>query len=87
MHREIQAAITDKVTCNCKQLVLKILSWEFNGLGIILKREISAAVTKHEVFPSSSLKIITHCNFWVEQVESYMKVPVAKKANEKKTCA
>lgn len=31
---------------------------------VLFWREISAAVTKHEVFPSSNLKIITHCNFW-----------------------
>lgn len=59
MHREIHTAIAAKPTCNCQQLVLKILSWELNGLDITLEREISAAVTKHEVFPSSSLKIIT----------------------------
>lgn len=59
MHREIHTAVTEKVTCNCMQLVLKILSWELNGLDIILEREISAAVTEHEVFLSSNLKIIT----------------------------
>lgn len=68
MHRKIHTAITEKVTCNCKQLVLKILSWELNGLDIILGREISTAVTKHEL--SSSLKTITHCNFAAQQVES-----------------
>lgn len=87
MHREIHTAVTEKVTCNWKQLVLKILSWELNGLDIILERKISAAVTKHEVFPSSSLKIVTHCNFWVEYVDSYRKVSAAKKTKEIKTCA
>jgi len=51
MHREIHTAITEKVACNCKQLVLKILSQELNGLDIILQKEISTAVTKHLVFP------------------------------------
>lgn len=48
MHRGKSTLLLQKVTItyNCKQLVLKILSWELNGLAIILGREISTAVTK-----------------------------------------
>lgn len=84
MHREIHTAITAKLTCNCQQLVLKILSWELNGLDITLEREISTAVTKHEVFPRSSLKIKTSR---VSRASgSQRKVPVGKKSKENKSC-